>query len=79
MKVLSFNGSGQPWFDEAHFSFRDNGIPSSNRFRFQLHYKKHASVVLRFDPELNMIILDELLPEDDDPEKSTLHASPFET
>ena len=69
IEVLHFNKAGEPLFGGPFFDFRQDTIPRAPQNRIQLEYKEGVRILLRYDPELQMIIYDHLVPEDGEPEK----------
>ncbi|MBI1344476.1 MAG: hypothetical protein GC171_16255 [Terrimonas sp.] len=69
IEVLSFNERGEPQFGGPFFSFKEDSVKKPVQFRVQLEYKEDARILLRYDPEMQMIIYDHLVPEDGEPEK----------
>lgn len=68
-EVLHFSDKGDPLFGGPFFSFANDSIPRPVQHRFQLEYKEDARIILTYDPELQMIVFDHLIPEDGEPEK----------
>ncbi len=69
IEVLHFSDKGEPLFGGPFFSFANDTIPKPVQKRFQLEYKEDARIILKYDPELQMIVFDHLIPEDGEPEK----------
>jgi hypothetical protein len=67
--VLSFNEKNEPIFGAAVFSFEKDSIKKPSQRRFSIEYKKEASTYVNYDTDLNMIILDHLISETDEPDK----------
>lgn len=68
IEVLHFNTKGEPVFGGPFFSYEQDSIPGPIRHRFQLEFKKDARVLVNFIPELNMILVDHLVSENNDPD-----------
>ncbi len=66
IEVLHFNDRNQPIFGGPLFSFANDSTKRETQYRYDLEYKKEASTVIQYDPDLNMIIFDHLIPENDD-------------
>ncbi|MBD0333518.1 MAG: hypothetical protein ICV66_12780 [Chitinophagaceae bacterium] len=60
--------NGQPVFG-GQFSFENDSLKKPAQWRFSIEYKKDASTFVNYDPELNMIIVDHLISETDEPDK----------
>lgn len=72
MEILSFNQKGEPRWGGSFILSGRNGKPKMQR-RFLMEYKKQSSAKLNYDPEEDLIIMDHLLSETNQPErKSTL-------
>lgn len=69
IEVLSFDNKGQPVFGGPMFSFEQDSIKKPAQVRYAIEYKKEAKAFMSFDPELDMLIVDHLISETDEPEK----------
>jgi len=72
MEVLTFNERGEPVFGGPYISFRNDTSRLSRKntmVRFNIEYKKEAITTFNYDPALDMIVFDDLVPEADEPEK----------
>ena len=75
MEVLTFNERGEPVFGGPYFSFKDDSVKKSKQttVRFNIEYKKEANTTFNYDPEMDMIVYDELISESEEPDrKATL-------
>lgn len=70
IEVLSFNDKKQPVFGGT-FSFENDTskVKRTAQKRYHIEYKKEASTYVNFDPDMNMIIVDHLISESDEPDK----------
>ena len=68
MEVLHFNEKGEPLFGGPFFTYEKDSVPAPPKYRIQLEFKKDARVLMDFIPELNMILVDHLISENNDPE-----------
>lgn len=68
IEVLHFGPKGEPVFGGPLFSYANDTIPKPTQSRFQLEYKKDARVLVDFITELNLILVDHLISENNDPE-----------
>ena len=68
IEVLTFNEHNLPVFGGKYFSFEKDSVKRPNQYRFGIEYKKEASTTVNFDTELNMILVDHLVSESDEPE-----------
>lgn len=69
IEVLHFSDTGEPLFGGSFFSYANDSLPKPIQKRVQLEYKEDARILLTYDPELQMIVFDHLIPEDGEPEK----------
>jgi len=71
MEILHFDNRGEPVFGGKFISFKDdtgkNKRPAMDRYFIE--YKKEAKTFFNYDPELDIIIVDHLVSETDEPEK----------
>lgn len=68
IEVLTFNAKNEPVFGGPFFSYQNDTARQKIRYRVSLEYKKDARVLANFIPELNMILVDHLISETDQPE-----------
>jgi hypothetical protein len=69
MEVLTFNEKNEPVFgSNAFFNYDKDSIRQKPRYRISLEYKKDARVLANFIPELDVILVDHLISESDEPE-----------
>ena len=69
MEVLTFDNNGEPVFGGPFISFKDDSVRIPVKSRFHIEYKKEANTTFNYNPELDMIIVDHLISETDEPEK----------
>jgi hypothetical protein len=69
MEVLTFDPNGLPVFGGPYISFKDDTTRKPILARFNIEYKKEASVTFNYDAELDMILFDNLMPEDNEPKR----------
>jgi hypothetical protein len=69
MEVLTFNDNNEPVFGGPYISFIEDTAKKATQVRFNIEYKKEASVRFNYDPELDLIVYDNLVSETDEPEK----------
>ena len=69
MDILHFDDNGEPMFGGQMISFKDDSVKRPTQARFSIEYKKEAKTFFNYDPELDMIIVDHLISESDEPEK----------
>jgi hypothetical protein len=67
MEVMTFDNAGNPVFGGPYISFRDDSVRRPAKLRFSIEYKKEASTTFNYDPELDMIVYDDLISESDEP------------
>lgn len=63
MEVMTFGPDGEPRFGGPFFSFQEDSIRRPTQYRFNIEYKKEAGTRFNYDPELDMIVYDHLVPE----------------
>lgn len=67
--VLSFDNRNQPVFGgQRYFTFEKDSARRNPQHRFAIEYKKEASTTLNYDADLQMILVDHLISETDEPE-----------
>ncbi|MHA4811228.1 hypothetical protein ACX0G9_24210 [Flavitalea flava] len=69
MEVLTFTPSGEPAFGGPFISFQEDSARRPVQFRFSMEYKKEASTHFNYDPDMDMIVFDHLIPEGGEAEK----------
>ncbi len=68
IEVLNFI-NGEPVFGGRYFSYENDGVFKSARSRYIMEYKKEAGPRLNYDKELDMIIVEHLVSESNQPNK----------
>lgn len=68
MEVLSFNDRNEPVFGGPFFTYEKDSIPKSPKYRVGIEFKKNTRVLMNFIPDLEMILVDHLISETDQPE-----------
>jgi hypothetical protein len=68
IEVLTFDDRQMPIFGGPYFSFEKDSAKRPAQYRFGIEYKKEASTTVNYDPDLNMILVDHLVSESDEPE-----------
>jgi len=68
IEVLSFNDKNEPVFGGPVFSYEKDSIKKAPQNRFSLEFKKDARVLVNYIDELQMILVDHLVSENDEPE-----------
>lgn len=66
MEVLTFSPEGEPVFGGPYISFEEDSVRKPLQYRFNIEYRKDASTRFNYDPEMDMIIFDHLIPENGD-------------
>lgn len=70
LEVLQFDSEGQPVFGAApYFSFKEDSIPKPAQVRYWIEYKKDGNARLQYDEEMQMILIDHLIPENGEADK----------
>ncbi len=68
IEVLNFLND-EPTFGGRYFSFEEDSVFKTSQSRFILEYKKEAGPRLNYDKELDMIIVEHLVSESNEPKK----------
>ena len=68
IEVLTFNAKNEPVFGGPIFSYEQDSVKRPPQNRFMLEYKKDARVLANYIDEVNMILVDHLVSESDEPE-----------
>lgn len=68
IEVLTFDANKVPVFGGKYFSFEKDSVKRPDQYRYSIEYKKSASTTVNFDPELNLILVDHLVSETDEPD-----------
>ncbi len=69
IEVLSFNEKNEPVFGaQPFFSYQYDSLPKKAKNRFGIEFKKGARVLVNYIPELEMILVDHLVSETDQPD-----------
>ena len=68
MEVLHFTQQGEPLFGGPFFSYQKDSVVLPTQYRIQLEYKKDASILMNYIPEMDLILIDHLISENNDVE-----------
>lgn len=68
IEVLTFNEKNEAIFGGRFFSFAKDSVPKPDQYRFSVEYKKDARVLVNYIDELQMILVDHLISETNEPE-----------
>ncbi len=68
IEVLNFN-SGEPVFGGRFFSYEEDSVFKTSQSRYVMEYKKTAGPRLMYDSDLDMIIVEHLVSESNEPKK----------
>jgi len=69
--VLTFDAQNNPVFGaQRYFTFTGDKLQHKPQYRFSIEYKKEASTTVNYDEDLNMILVDHLISENDEPENA---------
>jgi len=69
MEVLTFSRNGEPVFGGPYFSFQNDSVRKRVQYRYNIEYKKDASTRFNYDPQMDMVLYDHLVPEGDEPNR----------
>ena len=67
IEVLTFDANKMPVFGGQYFIF-DPATKRKPQHRYSIEYKKEASTMVNYDPDLDIILVDHLVSETDEPE-----------
>ena len=68
IEVLTFNEKNEPVFGGPIFSYERDSVKKAPQYRFGLEYKKDARVLANFIEEVDMILVDHLISETNEPD-----------
>lgn len=68
IEVMTFNERKEPLFGGPYFSFEQDSVKKPAQYRHSIEYKKEARALLDYDDEMQLIIIDHLISETDEPE-----------
>ena len=68
IEVLTFNEKNEPVFGGPYFSYEKDSVKKKTQYRFNIEYKKDTRVLVNYIDDLQMILVDHLVSENDDPE-----------
>lgn len=69
IEVLHFDDRGMPVFGGASFSFEKDSVRRAPQRRYSIEYKKEASALVNYDPDLKVILVDHLVSESEEDDK----------
>lgn len=68
IEVLTFNEKNEPVFGGPFFNYSKDSIPKPAKYRFGIEFKKDARVLVNYIPDLDLILVDHLISETDEPD-----------
>lgn len=68
IEVMTFDNRNMPVFGGRYFSYEQDSVPKPAQYRWSMEYKKEAATTVNYDPDLNMILIDHLVSETDEPD-----------
>lgn len=68
IEVMYFNEKNEPVFGGPFFSYAKDSIPKKPDYRFSIEFKKDARVLANYIKDLDVILVDHLISETDEPE-----------
>lgn len=66
--VLTFNEKNEPVFGGPYFTYEHDSIPKKPQYRYSTEFKKDARILVNYIPDLDMILVDHLISETDQPD-----------
>ncbi len=68
IEVMYFNNNGEPVFGGPFFSYARDSVKKRDQYRFSIEFKKDARVLVNYLPEEDLILVDHLVSENDEPD-----------
>ena len=68
IEVLTFNEKNEAVFGGPFFNYAKDSIPKKTQYRFGIEYKKDARVLVNYIDDVQMILVDHLVSESDEPD-----------
>lgn len=68
IEVLTFNERNEPVFGGPFFSYAKDSVPKPDQYRVGIEFKKGTRILVNYIPEEEMIFMDHLISESDQPE-----------
>lgn len=68
IEVLTFDQKKEPVFGGQYFSFEEDSVKRKNLHRFSIEYKKAARTYVNYEPDMELILVDHLISETDEPD-----------
>ncbi len=68
IEVMYFDDRNLPVFGGPFFAFDKDSTNRQVQFRYSIEYKKEAATTMNYSPDINLILVDHLISESDEPE-----------
>lgn len=68
VEVMYFNERNEPVFGGPFFTYEQDSVRQKPKYRLSLEFKKNARVLVNYIPDMDMILVDHLISETDQPE-----------
>ena len=68
IEVLWFNEKNEPQFGGPFFSYEKDSVRKATQYRYQTEFKKGASILVNYIADMDLILVDHLVSENNDPE-----------
>ncbi|RZM02005.1 MAG: hypothetical protein EOO88_57435 [Pedobacter sp.] len=68
IEVMYFNDRSEPVFGGQFFSYAQDSVKKKPGFRFGIEFKKSARVLANYIPDIDVILVDHLISETDEPD-----------
>ncbi len=68
IEVMYFNDRSEPVFGGQFFSYAQDSVKKKPGFRFGIEFKKGARVLANYIPDIDVILVDHMISETDEPE-----------
>lgn len=69
IEVLTFNERNEPVFGGPYFSYKEDSVQKPTQHRFSIEFKEGVRTFVNYDPEMQLILVDHLISETDEPDK----------
>ena len=57
-----------PVFGGPYFDFPDDSLKRGMKYRYSIEYKKEAATTVNYNPDMNLILIDHLISESNEPD-----------
>ncbi|MFL5787227.1 MAG: hypothetical protein ACJ748_04180, partial [Flavisolibacter sp.] len=68
IEVMTFDNRNMPVFGGPYFDFPDDSLKRGMKYRYSIEYKKEAATTVNYNPDMNLILVDHLISESNEPD-----------